>query len=241
MKRIACETCHIPSLAVSADLVYDLASTGTPIVHDTSRFLSSDPLDPKKSTPGIPPTVWYPQVREFKGRIVPVKSLIVIHWGDLDEKTHVVRPLFLWKIRDLKKPVLKDDDGDGIPEINSPGEIKAFLSALKGNDKFGAPLAKHPVLIKGGFLYHLDKNGEGERIKHEQADFLDCSLSHNVMSGPEVIGARGCKDCHSKNSSFFLRKSLADPCDEKGNPSYIEAWERLGIDKERLVRLLLEQ
>jgi hypothetical protein len=97
------------------------------------------------------------------------------------------------------------------------------------------------VLIKGGFLYQLNKKGEVEKIKHEQARPLDYSLSHNVMSGANVIGSRGCQDCHSKKTSFFLRKILIDPFDEKGKPIYIEAWERLGIDKEKLSRLLLEQ
>jgi hypothetical protein len=84
------------------------------------------------------------------------------------------------------------------------------LKALKEKDKFGNPIATHPVLMKGGFLYQLDKKGEVEKIKHEQAETHDFSLSHNVMSGPNVIGARGCIDCHSKNSSFFLRKVLID-------------------------------
>jgi hypothetical protein len=61
------------------------------------------------------------------------------------------------------------------------------------------------------------------------------------MSGQNVIGARGCKECHSKRSSFFLRKVLIDPYDEKGKPVYIENWERLGIDKEKLSRLLMDQ
>jgi len=87
----------------------------------------------------------------------------------------------------------------------------------------------------------LDKKGEVEKIRHNQAETLDFSLSHNVMSGLSVIGARGCKDCHTKNSSFFLRKILIDPYDEKGLPVYIEAWERMEIDKEKLSRLLLEQ
>ena len=141
----------------------------------------------------------------------------------------------------MKKPPLKNDKGDGIPEINSLNEIKAFLKALKEKDKFGNPVANHPVLIKGGFLYQLDKKGEVEKIKHEQAETHDLSLSHNVMSGPDVIGARGCVDCHSKKSIFFLRKVLVDPYDEKGKPIYVEAWERLGIDKEKLGRLLTEQ
>ena len=102
-------------------------------------------------------------------------------------------------------------------------------------------MATHPVLMKGGFLYQLDKKGEVEKVKHEQAEVLDFSFSHNVVSGIDVIGARGCRECHSKKSSFFLRKVLIDPYDEKGKPVYIENWERLGLDKEKLNRLLTEQ
>jgi hypothetical protein len=241
MKRIACQTCHIPSQSAVADLVYDLASTGSPVVYDTSRFLSGDPLDPKASAAGADPTPWVPSLKEYKGRIVPVKPLVVIYWGDLDEKTNVVRPIPLWKVRTLSKPPLNDDDGDGIAEVNSPEEIKAFLKALKANDSFGTPVSAHPVLIKGGFLYQLDKKGDLEKIKHEQVAPLDLSLSHNVLSGQSVIGARGCKDCHSKSSLFFLRRILSDPFDASGKPAYSQAWERLGIDKDRLNRLLLEQ
>jgi len=250
MRRLVCQTCHIPFQMASADLVYDHASTGSTTLHETSKFLSNDPLDPKKSVSGVNLTQWYPTLREFKGKIVPVKSLIVIYWGDLDEKTNVAKPIPLWKIREISKPALKDDDGDGIPEVNSIEEIKSFLDALKAKDKFGNPVATHPALIKGGFLYHLDKKGEVEKIKHDQAPHrngagqaepLDFSISHNVMSGENVIGSRGCKDCHTKNSPFFLRKILIDPYDEKGKPVYIEAWERLRIDKEKLSRLLLEQ
>ena len=170
MKRLACETCHIPFQTASADLVYDNASTGSTIIYDTSKFLTNDPLDPKRTIPGVDPNIWYSSIKEFKGRIIPVKSLVVIYWGDLDEKTNVVKPISLWKIREMKRSPLKDDKGDGFPEINSLDEIKAFLKALKEKDKFGNPVANHPVLIKGGFLYHLDKKSEVEKIKHEQAE-----------------------------------------------------------------------
>jgi len=102
-------------------------------------------------------------------------------------------------------------------------------------------VARHPVLMKGGYLYQLDEMGEVEKVKHEQATTIDFSLSHNIVSGPNVIGSQGCKDCHSKNSSFFLRKVLVDPYDEEGEPVYIENWERLGFDQEKLERVLLEQ
>jgi hypothetical protein len=38
-----------------------------------------------------------------------------------------------------------------------------------------------------------------------------------------------------------LRKVLIDPYDEKGKPLYIETWERLGMDREKLGRLLSVQ
>ncbi|MGZ3495677.1 MAG: multiheme c-type cytochrome [Thermodesulfobacteriota bacterium] len=241
LKLIACQTCHIPFQTSPADLVYDYASTGRAVIYDTSTFLSNDPSDPKRFVPGVDPNIWYPAVTNWKGRIVPTRPLTVIYWGDYDPKTNVVKPVSLWKIQELKTPSLKDDNGDGIPEVNSFVEIKTFLLALKGMDKFGSPIAIHPVLIKGGFLYQLDKKGEVEKIKNEQAEVLDFSISHQVMAGPSVIGARGCKECHSKKSPFFLRKVLVDPYDEKGKPVYIENWERLGIDKEKLGRLLIEQ
>jgi hypothetical protein len=241
LKLIACQTCHIPFQTAPADLVYEYASTGSTLIYDTSKFLSNDPLDPKGSVPGVDPNIWYPAMIKWKGRIVPAKSLAVIYWGDLDPETNVVKPISLWKIQELKKPPLNDDNGDGIPEVNSLDEIKSFLKALKGKDKFGNSIAFHPVLMKGGLLYQLDKKGELEKMKHEQAEALNFSLSHNVISGPDVIGARGCKECHSKKSSFFLRKVLMDPYDEKGKPVYIENWERLGIDQEKLSRLLMEQ
>jgi hypothetical protein len=80
-----------------------------------------------------------------------------------------------------------------------------------------------------------------EKIRQDQAQTLDYSLNHNVVSRANVIGARGCKDCHSKNSPFFLRKVLVDPFDEKGKPVYGEAWQGLGLQKEKLTRLLMEQ
>ena len=241
LKRIACQTCHIPFLTTPAGLVYENASTGKTFIYDTLNFLSNDPLNPKQPVSGRDPNIWYPALIKRNGKIVPVKSLVISYWGDVNPKTNVVKPIPLWKIQELKKPPLKDDNRDGIPEVNSLDEIKSFLKALKENDKFGNPIALYPVLMKGGFLYRLGKKGEMEKEKHRQAEAIDFSLNHNVMSGSGVIGARGCVECHSKKSSFFLRKVLIDPYDEKGKPVYIENWELLGIDKEKLSRLLMDQ
>jgi hypothetical protein len=231
LRRIACQTCHLPYRSVPVELIYDHTS-GETRVYDTSKF---PPLGGSRSE------IWYPALREFKGKIIPVKSAIPVYWGNLDEKTNGVRPIPLWKIRELKKPPLKDDDGDGIPEVNSLEEIRSFLIALRGKDRFGNSIADLPVLMKGGFLYQLDKKGGVEKIPHDQAKAIDFSLNHDVRSGSLALGAKGCLDCHIRNSPFFLRKILVDPCDERGKPVSVEAWELLGIDREKLSRLLLEQ
>ncbi|MGQ9509293.1 MAG: hypothetical protein ACUVTN_07825 [Thermodesulfobacteriota bacterium] len=240
MKRISCQTCHIPYRTIPVELVYD-HTTGETQIYQTSKFLSRNPIDPKLVFTEERQEIWYPSLKDYKGKIIPVKSALAIYWGDLDEKTNIVKPIHLWKIRELKKPLLKDDNGDGIPEVNTPEEIKSFLIALKGKDRFGNPIATIPVLIKGGFLYRLDKKGVIEKIPHEQAQPIDFSINHNIRPGFLSLGFKGCGDCHIRNSPFFLRKILIDPYDEKGKPLYIEAWERLGIDRERLSRLLLEQ
>ena len=182
------------------------------MVYDTSKFLTSDPLDPRKKT--IDLSNWFPTIREFKGKIVPENLEVLIYFGDLDEKTNGVKPIFLWKIRELKKPFLKDNNGDGVSEMNTSDEIKAFLKALKERDKFGNQVASHPVLMKGGFLYQLGKKGDIEKIKHEQAGLIE------------------------KNSSFFLRKVLSTPTTKKGNPFISKPgndWESI---REKLERLL---
>ncbi|MBM4324060.1 MAG: hypothetical protein FJ115_10915 [Deltaproteobacteria bacterium] len=241
MRRIACQTCHLPYRSMSTELVYDYSS-GEAQIHETSKYLSPDPLHPKPAHVSLRPDIWYPAFRDVKGKIIPVKPAIAIYWGDLDEKSNVVKPIPLWKIRELKKPPLKDDDGDGTPEVNSLDEIRLFLIALaRGKDRFGNPISDSPVLIKGGFLYRLDKKGGVEKIQHDQAHSIDVSLNHNIRSGSLAVGVRGCKDCHARNSPFFLRKILMDPYDERGRPVYIEAWEWMGIDKEKLDRLLMEQ
>jgi hypothetical protein len=174
MKIIACQTCHIPFLTASADLVYDYSSSGRTLIYETFKFLSTDPLDPKKAVPERVPNTWYPALTRWKGRIVPAKSLLVMYWGDLDPKTNVVRPIPLWKIQGLRKPSLRDDNRDGVPEVNSLDEIKAFLKALKEKDQFGNPVATYPVLMKGGFLYQLGKGGGEDETR--TAEVVDISI-----------------------------------------------------------------
>ena len=219
---ISCESCHIPYKDDASVLVVDNAATGKTIGFPTAAFLKYDSDKPKR---------WMPALKLHNGKIKPFKELASVWWGDLDEKTGIVAPIPLWKIRGLEKPEAADDNGDGKPEVNTEKEIKAYLEAIKGaKDKFGTPIAGNPALIKGGKVYKL----AGTKVAHyedHQADTHGFSLSHNVLPTANAIGAKGCNECHSKGSSFFFRKVLVDPYDENARPVFKPTWELMGYSE----------
>lgn len=223
--QIGCEACHIPYKDDAGVLVVDNATTGKTIGFPTAKFLKFDKEKPKR---------WMPALKVHRGKIKPFKELVAVWWGDLNEKTGMVRPIPLWKIRGMKKPNLKDDNGDGKPEVNTIEEIKAYLLAIRGaKDKFGNPIAENPALVKGGRVYKL----AGSSVTHyedHQAETHGFSLSHNVLKASVAVGTKGCSECHSKDSSFFFRKVLIDPYDENGKPVFEPTWKLMGYTKEQV-------
>jgi hypothetical protein len=223
--QIACESCHIPYKDKPGVLVVDNAATGKTIGYPTAKFLKFNKEKPKR---------WMPALKLHRGKIKPFKELVAIWWGDLDEKTGVVAPIPLWKIRGMSKPKPQDDNGDGKPEVNTASEIKTFLVAIKNaKDKFGTPIAKNPALVKGGRIYKL----AGENLTHyedHQAESHGFSLSHNVLDSSVAVGKKGCQECHSKDSSFFFRKVLVDPYGEDGKPVFKPTWTLMGYTKDQV-------
>jgi len=49
------------------------------------------------------------------------------------------------------------------------------------------------------------------------------SLSVTTSCRARAYWSHGCKDCHTKNSPFFLRR-FSRPLNENGRPTYAEAW-----------------
>ena len=256
LKRISCETCHIPFKDDPAKLVMDNAITGKTVSYFTNAFLSNDPLDPNHHKQDIPENRWYPAFLKYKGKIKPVMPMQIVWWGDWDRAAHRVIPLFLWKIREMTGANANNEFSvtnpkllkvlDGTKEVNTRKEIVAYLHSLsEAKDNFGCPLVCHtPVLVKGGFIYYLE-NGQFTKanLPKENGGFTCCEpfdLSHNVVSGKPVLGTTGCTDCHTSPSSFFNRKILADPFGDKGKPKYKEAWEILGYSKKELKKLVRE-
>ncbi|MFZ5864557.1 MAG: hypothetical protein ACOYXY_01615 [Thermodesulfobacteriota bacterium] len=224
-EKIGCQACHIPYKDAPGELVFDNATSGQTIILPTGRFLQFDTQFPER---------WLPALKVHRNKIRPFKELVSNSWRDLDEKTGMAAPIPLWKIRDLKKPVLKDDDGDGVPELNSLDEIKAFLLAIRdATDRYGNPISRNPALAKGGKIYKL-VGDELTSYKDEQGDSHGFNLDHNVLPAKQALGAKGCQECHSDNSSFFHRKVLVDAYDEGGKVLFKPAWELMGYTAEEV-------
>jgi len=257
IKKIACETCHIPYKYKEATAVIDNATSGRTITYYTTDFISNDPLHPNKPLLECLENKWCSAFVKYKGKIKPVDPLQAIWWGDWDRFSHRVIPIILWRMRDLTGANLKNKFSitnlailealNGSKSVNTSKEIKTYLKAISnGTDRFGCRIAYHtPVLVKGGMIYYLENNQLNKaNMPTRDGGFKCCEpfhLSHNVVSGKFALGAGGCKDCHTKPSPFFNRKVLLDPFNRDGRPVYKEQWEILGYSRKKMKELTKER
>ncbi len=253
IKKMACETCHIPYKTKPAIAVIDNATSGHSIRYSTKAFLSQDSSSTHKAFKSITKDRWYPGFVRYNGKIKPINPMQVIWWGDWDRDSHRVIPIILWRIRDFTGADSENHFSvtnctltealDGSKEVNRTEEIKTYLNALsQARDRFGCRLVYHtPVLVKGGVIYYLEFGGlHRAPMPTHEGGFQCCEpfdLSHNILGGKSALGSKGCKDCHVKPSPFFNRKVLIDPFDSNGKPVYKDAWEIIGYSKEAMLRL----
>jgi len=186
-----------------------------------------------------------------------VDPLQAIWWGDWDRASHRVIPIILWRVRDLTGANLKNKFSitnlailealNGSKSVNTAEEIKTYLEAIsKGTDRYGCRIANHtPVLVKGGMIYYMENNQLNKaNMPTRDGGFKCCEpfdLSHNVVSGKDALGSKGCKDCHTRPSPFFNRKVLLDPFNRDGRPVYKEQWQILGYSRKRMKELTQER
>lgn len=244
--HVSCQGCHIP-YGLRSGLLFRDITVGT--AGTTTQYLSADPLnpaDPDKSR-------WYPALlpkEDVDGveRLFPCNIWITVYWGDWDRNDtpddlsdDVISPIAVWRVEQVTGgllPVVTDDNGDGQPEINRPEEILAYIQVLKGNDRYGQPVANNPVLVKGIFVWYEDPAApggvnhfepEGTGIPIEWYPYL-WGMDHNVRPkeeawcyspGPDT--QEGCRHCHrpgTLDSPVLDRRILIDPYGTDGQPLY---------------------
>jgi len=254
LEVLACQVCHIPHVQGPAQLAIDNAVTGIQTAYYTDQFLSADPLDPADPDKSR----WFPSLdwkvgKDGKERLFPNKLLLTMWWGDWDDNgtpgdttDDLIQPVALWRVRQITAgvplPGTADDNGDGIPEVNTEAEIHTYIQALKGTDSYGVQVAARPVLVKGGRVWYEDPGTasgvnwfplQGSGIKAESE--VPFSKDHNVLPPASALGAAGdCGSCHwalngGGPTMLFDRLILVDTFDETGAPVYETIRERTGL------------
>jgi len=257
LEKIACQTCHIPQRTVKSVQVVasDVFNRGAKIPSKGKRLwtfygpemeywnhygdLTMMGYDDKPTAPFRPVLVRY------KGMVYPVNR---IHntWPAIQEegKPGLMQPQMksvaeMWithQADPAKYPALariRDDNGDGVPEINRAVEIDAII------DSIGIMLreveypmeGKRVVWVMNDRVY---RSGTDYRLldKHawEASPYANVhKYSHDVYPARSALGAIGCAECHHPNSDFFFRGVVQYPFDENGKPVSEPQFRLLGL------------
>lgn len=220
LKRIACESCHVPQLQRAAAVGVD-ASTGE--LEFTSR--------PGEAAAPGEVGLWRPDYeRREESRIHPMNHFLASWWGNRDGDG-LIHPLFLrehaaaWE---LFADEVTDDDGDGSQEVNREEEIRAglraFAQTLEGNRRFERI---RPVFVRGEESWELDDTGTLLRTSLagtplEGATHVNFTINHNVAPTRMALGANGCADCHDAEAHFFMGQRMVSLHGADGTPVTIQ-------------------
>lgn len=247
LKKIACQTCHIPWRQVKAALVQDASvfNTGPRIVSEPKRIWSFYGPDTKPWNyygdvlgypEGMKPLFQFrPVLGWYEDKIYPLNRVYPLWVGIKGDGAKGInqpsmKDVFLmWKghVSDPDKnfpqlKYIKDDNLDGFPEVNRPEEIKALSAAVTSMLKAkGESLEGKEVVFVDGDRYTVDGIDWKTISKktHEYSPYGSVfKFSHDITPAQNALGAKGCTDCHSSRSDFFFKEIMVRPFDQQGMP-----------------------
>jgi hypothetical protein len=259
MEKLSCQACHIPSRAVKSALVqasdvFNPAPRITPPPKHIWTFYDQDmnfwnhygELD-LFTAMDQPTDVTRPTLFRYKGKIYP-GNLVHSSWVGFEEEGKkglnqlFMKDFFQMWMQHQADPaknypelsLIKDDNNDGIIEVNRPEEIDALLTSVKnylGNTGF--PLGgKRLVWVSDSRAYYSSKESrELPREEYEATAYASVyKFSHDIAPARAALGAGGCTDCHRSGSPFFEGKVLMDVFSaQDGKPVWMPNYEILGI------------
>lgn len=264
-KKLDCLVCHVPQKAVKSALVQDSTVLNPqPRTHEAGlkRLWSFYGPDMKPwnyygeghftKSVDKPWSFYTPQLRLYKGKLYPVNSLYAIWYGMKTDNRPGLDQVFMqdilqmWANKDAYPELakIKDDNGDGYLEINTPDEINAALTSmeafLKKNGRLGN---RRVVFVSGNEIY--ESGTKMAIIKSQSYEYspygATFKFSHDVAPAGAALGAGGCADCHSKNALFFKNPSMKKPFDKNGKPVFIPIYQLLGYDTDSFESLKIER
>lgn len=243
LEKISCQACHIPERQVKAALVQDSAVWNTgpfvPLGKRIWSFYGPDMLpwnfygEKARFTSEFQPTAPYkPYLEWYKGKIYPLSRLYAV-WVGIETEgqpalgqpfmRHMVKMWTSHNADPARSPRLseiRDDIGDGYPEVNRPDEISAIIESVAEalREESALPEGKHVVFVNGDRLYRSPEQYRTlEKHPYEYSPYGSVfKLSHDVAPAAAALGAKGCAECHSTDSHFFAAEVLKNPFTEEG-------------------------
>lgn len=263
LEKIACPTCHIPrrytkAALVQASDVFNAAPRITPPPKRIWTFYDQDmtfwnhygELDLFTAN-DKPMNEFRPSLARYKGKIFPVDR---VHsaWVGLETPGRpgldqlFMRDFYaMWlahKNDPAKYPELaeiRDDNGDGMIEVNRPEEIAALLAATAAHlQATGFPMeGRRLVYVNNDRKYTSGTEFELlPKDPHEASPYSSVyKYSHNVLPARAALGAKGCTDCHARDSAFFDGRNLLRPFDEDGRAEWVTNAKVIGLPRAQVL------
>jgi hypothetical protein len=257
LDKIACATCHIPrrytkAALVQASDVFNGAPRITPPPKRIWTFYDQDmtfwnhygELD-LFTADDKPVNEFRPSLAKYKGKIFPVDRVHSAWVGFEQTGKPGLNQLFMkdfygmWLVHKgdaAKYPQLgriRDDNGDGMIEVNRPEEIDALLEATAAHLKAtGFPMeGRRLVYVSDDRKYTSGTKFELLPMEaHEASPYSSVyKYSHNVLPARAALGSRGCSDCHAAGSAFFEGRNLQRPFDETGRSVWLANYQVIGL------------
>jgi len=258
MEKLSCQACHIPTRAVKSAVmqasdVFNAAPRISPPAKHIWTFYDQEmnfwnhygELD-LFTVADEPTTVSRPTLINYKGKIYPANrvhsSWVGIETDGQPGLNQVLMKDFfsMWTAYRADSggtyailETIRDDNGDGVLEINRPEEIDAVLAATaKYLQVTGYPLdGKRLVWVSDNRVYTSGTSYRTlERLPYEATPYASAyKFSHDIAPARAAIGAGGCTDCHGYGATFLTGKVLERPFDERGNSVWVPNYQVLGL------------
>ncbi len=256
LETISCQACHIPWRYGQSVLVHDSTAdnplprhpaTGKKIWTFYGQNLRPWNFYGEKDFFGAqnqPTDRFRPQLARYKGKIYPVNRVYSL-WVGIEEQGKPLDMVWMQDLRGMwasfeKDPAsfpelqkLKDDNGDGVTEINSPEEIEAIIKSVTAwLESKKKPMDGKGIVFVDGTKVHRSgtESYEVEALPHEYTPYASSfKYSHGVQPAGAALGSGGCTDCHSGGSHFFFQAVMQRPFGADAKLQWQAQYELLGI------------
>jgi len=261
-EKLDCTVCHIPKHYTQAALIQDSTvfnkDAKIPQAKRIWTYYGQEAgyynyyFDLLSFLPDQPPHFWSPELCVYKDKIYPINKTHSIWIGikEPDKKgimqISMHRLLVMWqkhfeegKYKTLD--LIKDDNGDGHPEVNTAQEREAIIKAVKAflaDEKID--LGKKQIVLVVDNLLYIDSNHYKilPKTSYENSPYASAfKLTHDVAPKEKALGYETCEECHSPHSKFFYRPVLVRLWDENGNALWEPQYKTLGYTKEQVEHL----